>query len=87
MACLDSLFEKSLHFGDEHRARELIREHGGEADGNGGRYGISRQATQDFQERQIGIESGLTDPVAAVRPAPMVQDVRQMTVQREDEIR
>ena len=48
---------------------------------------ISREAAENLQQREIGVERRLADPVAPVRPAPMVQDVGQVTVQREYEVR
>ena len=47
---------------------------------------LVRQAMQALEERQVGIDRRLAQPIAAVGPAAVVQDVRQMTVEREDEL-
>src|ERR1700747_1452570 len=41
---------------------------------------------QAFEEGQVRIDRRLAQPIAAVGPAAVVQDVRQMTVEREDEL-
>src|SRR5205823_1557960 len=38
------------------------------------------------QHRQVGVQRGLAQPVAAVGPAAVIEDVRQMTVEGEDEL-
>ena len=87
VAGLDALVEKSLHFGDEDRTGQLIGENRGEADGDRRGHVVRRQAAERFQQRQVGVERRLADPVAAMGPAPMVQHVGQVAVQREDEVR
>ena len=43
-------------------------------------------AAQRLEQRQVGVERRLAEPVAAVRPAPVIEHVRQVAVQREDEV-
>jgi hypothetical protein len=87
IARLDALLKKSLHFGDKVGAGELVRENRGKADGDGRRDRVDGQSPQDLQQGKIGVEGCFTDPVASMRPAPMVQDIWEVTVEREDEIR
>ena len=47
---------------------------------------LGRQAAERLEQRQIGVERRFADPVAAVRPAAVVQHVGQVAVQREDEV-
>jgi hypothetical protein len=83
----EALSEEGFHLGAERRTGELAGEHGREADRDRRGHPLVAQAPQGLQQRQIAVEHCLTDPVAAVRPAPVVEDVRKMAVKREDEIR
>src|SRR3989442_15749434 len=66
--------------------RELIGEDGRDAEGDGGRDALLLERVQRFDQRQVAIERGLTQPHAAVWPAAVMQNVRQVTVEGQDEI-
>ena len=72
----------------ECRARELVREHRREADRHRRArvVGGGRELLQLLEQGEVAIERRFAQPVAAVRPPPVIQHVRQMAVQREDEI-
>jgi hypothetical protein len=82
----EPLIEEPLHFGYEERAGELIGEDGRKADRDGGRNIVRSEATKGLEQRQIGVECSLTQPVASMGPASMVEYVRQVTVQGKNEI-
>jgi hypothetical protein len=86
VAGLDTLLEKCLHFRDEYGTDQLVREYGSKPDRNWGGHCLRGQTAENLEQRQIGVERGLTDPVTAVRPPPVVEDIRQMAVQCKDEI-
>ena len=66
--------------------RELIGEHRRDAERHGGRDAISLERLERFDQRQVTVERGFAQPHTPVRPAAMVQDVGQMTVECQDEI-
>ncbi len=82
----EPLVEERLHLAHEDRARELVGEHGREADRHRPRRVLRLQPQERFQERQVGVGRGLADPIASVGPPPVVQHVGQVAVQREDEV-
>ena len=82
----EALLEERLHLPDERRTGELVREHGREPDRHGGGRGLVAELSEDLQQRQVGVERRLADPIAAVRPSAVVEDVRQVAVQRQDEV-
>ena len=47
---------------------------------------VVAERVERLEQRQVGVERRLAEPVAAVRPAAVVQDLGQVAVQREDEI-
>jgi hypothetical protein len=82
----EALGEERLHLPDEYGARELSCEHRGDADGYGCGDALGFEPAQHFDQREVGVERGLTEPVAAMRPAAMVQHVGQVAVQGEYEV-
>jgi hypothetical protein len=44
------------------------------------------ELAQPLEQRQVGIDGGFAQPVAAVRPAAVIQDIGQVAVQREDRV-
>ncbi len=86
IAGLDPLIEEGLHLGDEGRVGQLVGEDRRKADGDRRRDGIGCQAAKHLEQRQVGIERGFTEPVAAVRPTAVVQHIGQVAVQGEDEV-
>src|SRR2546426_6480638 len=64
----------------------LFRSPRREADRQGGRGPLGGQLLEPLQEREIRVQRGLAQPVAAVGPAAVIEDVRQVTVEREDEL-
>ena len=81
-----ALGEERLHFAGEGGTRQLVREHRREADRQGGRGPLGGQLLEPLQEREIRVQRRLAQPVAAVGPAAVIEDVRQVTVEREDEL-
>src|SRR5256886_12237596 len=61
-----ALVEERLELLGERRARELIGEHRREADRHGRRDVLLRQLLQLLDQREIGVERGLAQPVADV---------------------
>ena len=82
----EPLGEERLHLADEGRTHQLIRQDRRDADGERRGHSLGLQGAQLLDQRQVGVERGLAEPVAAVRPAPVVEDLGQVTVQREDEV-
>src|SRR5213078_5214584 len=80
------LREERLQFAGEGGARKLVRQHRRESDRQRGRRPFGGQLLEPLQEREVGVQRGLAQPVAAVGPAAVIEDVRQMTVEREDEL-
>jgi len=82
--------EPALHvrfeFTHERWMRELIGEYGRDAERHRGRDALFLERLQRFDQRQVAVERGLAQPHAAVWPAAVMQDVRQMTVECQDEI-
>ena len=81
-----TLVEEGLELLREGGTRELVRQHGREADRHRRGRALEGQALQLLEQRKVGIDGGFAQPVAAVRPPSVMQHVRQMTVQRENEI-
>ena len=82
----DPLLEVRLQLSRESRRHELVRQNRRKADGHGSGRTFRRELAQRLEQRQVGIDRRFAQPVAAVRPTPMVQDIREVTVQPEDEI-
>jgi hypothetical protein len=76
VAGIEALVEERLHFGHKRRRGELIGENGREPDRDWCRDRIGGQTPEHFQQRKVGIERRLAQPIAAMGPAPMVQHVR-----------
>ena len=65
--------------------RQLLQQHRRQADDEV-RAGVEEHALVDHrQDRQVGFGGGLVEPVLAVRPDAVAQDVGQVTVQHETE--
>ncbi len=86
VASEEALGEERLHLRDERRACQLVGEHRRDADGDRGGDSVGLEPAELFDQGDVGVERGLAEPVAAVGPAAVVQDVGQMTVQRENEV-
>jgi len=71
-----ALGEERLHFAGEGGAGQLVREHRREADRQRGRGPLGGQFLEPLQEGEIRIHRGLAQPVAAVGPAAVIEDVR-----------
>jgi len=82
----EPLGEEGLHLADEGRTHQLIREDRRDTDGEWRRHALGLQSAQLLDQRQVSVEGGLAEPIAAVRPAAVVEDPGQVTVQREDEV-
>src|SRR2546429_6565954 len=82
----EALREERFHLACEGGADQLIRQHRSEADRQRRRRSLGGQLLQPLQQREIRVQRRLAQPVAAVRPATVIQDVRKMTVEREDEL-
>jgi len=83
---LEPALHVRLELTHERRMRELIGEHGRDAEGHGRGNALVLERLQRFDQRQVAVEGGLAQPHAAVRPAAVMQHVRQMTVECQDEI-
>ena len=69
----------------EVRGGELLDEDGGEVDGPLRRDPVGDEPVRDVEEGQIALEGRLGEPVAAVRPAPVVDHHGEMVVQHQRE--
>ena len=83
---LDPALHVRFELADERRMRELIGEDGGDAERNGRGDAVALQCLQRFDEREVAIERGFAQPHAAVWPAAVMQDIRKMSVQCENEV-
>ena len=81
-----ALGEEGVHLAREGRARQLVRQHRRESDCHRRRGSLGGELLEPLQEREIRVQRGLAQPVAAVRPAPVIQDVGEMTMEGEDEV-
>jgi hypothetical protein len=86
VAVVEALLEVQLELSAKRVARQLIREHGREPDGHGRGDAFRIERPERLDEREIRIDRRLGDPVAAVRPASVIQDVREVAMEREDEV-
>ena len=82
----EPLAEERLHLADEGRARELIGQHGRDAQGERRGDALGLQRAELLDQRKVGIERGLAEPVTAMGPAAVVEHPGQVTVQGEDEV-
>src|SRR2546428_2369411 len=83
-------FEAALHVGlelaHERRMGQLIRKHRRDAERDWCSDVLALERLQRFDQGEIAVQRSLAQPHAAVRPAAVVQYVREVTVQRENEI-
>jgi hypothetical protein len=86
VAGLEPLGDERLELVNEDRAGELVGEHRREADGDGRRDVLVVERAQRLEQRQVGVERGFAEPVAAVRPAPMVEDPREVAMEHQHEV-
>ena len=86
VARFESLLEELAQLALEHRARELIRENRRDAERDRRGDFLFRERLKRIDQRQVRVYRRLRDPVAAVWPATVIQDVWKMAVQREYEI-
>ena len=82
-----ALLEIGVETGPEARVRELLAEDGRHADGRLERDPAVDEPLGGPQERHVRLGGRLVEPVRAVRPRPVPEDVRQVSVQNEDERR
>src|SRR5688500_5409838 len=85
-ARLEPLVEVQLELAVKGGTRELVGEHRRESDRDGRRHVGVVERAERLEERQVGVDRRLADPVAAVWPTTVIQHVREMAVEREDEI-
>ena len=72
--------EKGLQFFLQQRTGELFAQHGRETQGHSGRDPALAQSPQGAQQREVTLDDGFAQPVAAVRPAAMPQNERLVRV-------
>ena len=82
----EPLIEERVHLLREQRARELVGEDGREPDRHRRGRVLGAEAPERLEQGEIGVQRRFAEPVAAVRPAAVVQHVGQVTVQREHEV-
>ena len=80
------LLEERLQLVAEHRIGELVGENRREADRHGRCNAFALERLQLFEERQVGIDRRLAQPIATVWPAAVIQDVGKVAMQRENEV-
>src|SRR6266516_153331 len=83
---LEAALHVGLELAHERGMGELIREHRRDAECDRRRDVLALERLQRFDQGEIAVQRSLAQPYAAVRPAAVVQDVRKVTVQRENEI-
>src|SRR5439155_19174917 len=69
----------------EFRRGELFRQHRGEIEGPLGRDAVGDEAMRCLQQRQVALEGGLAEPVAAMGPAAVIDHHRKMGMKYEGE--
>src|SRR5207249_284923 len=69
------LFQIIVEFGLEIRIGELFGENGGESEGDVRRDAFGDEPIKHVQQRNVGLGGALRQPVHAVRPASMREDV------------
>ncbi len=80
------LRDVGLELRSEERIGELVGQDRRDGDGERRPHAARGQLGHLLDQREVGVERRLAQPVAAVRPAAVAQDVREVAVQREDEI-
>src|SRR5688572_18498971 len=86
VARFESLLKELSQLALENRTRQLIRQNRRDADSNRRGDFLLRECLEGIDQRQVSIDCRFRDPVAAVRPATVIQHVGQVTVKRENEI-
>ncbi len=82
-ALVDAVLEVPLEARLKILMGKLLQQHGRQADRRVGHRTEIIAFVDHRQERQVGFGGGLVEPILAVRPNPVAQDVRQMTVQHQ----
>src|SRR2546430_14929757 len=80
------LLQERVTLAQQRGASKLVLVLRRESDRHGRRRAFGGELGEPLQQREIRVERGLTQPVAAVRPAAMIEDVREGTVEREYEV-
>ena len=86
VARLQPLRDERVQLTRERGIAELRGDDRGDAERHGGVDAFVTEAIQDVDQREIRFGRGLHEPVAAVRPASVLEHVRQMGVQDQDEV-
>ncbi len=86
VTCLDPLVEEVLDFGAKERVRELVGQHGRDAERHGRMDAIALECLQRLDEWQVGIQRRLGEPVGAMRPPPVVEHPWEVAVQGQHEV-
>ena len=72
-------------FGDEDGMRELLEKDGGEIEVAVETDLVALEIFEDAEEREVGFGGGFVEPLHAMRPGAVIDDVGQMRVQGEGE--
>ena len=81
-----ALVEERLQLAGEFRAGELVGQHRCDSDGHRSGHRLGGELLQHFEQREVGVDRRFAEPVAPMRPAPVIEDVRQMAVEGKDEV-
>ena len=86
VARLDPLVEERLDLGAEERVRQLVGQHRRNADRHRRLDAVALERLERLDERQVGVQRRLGEPVGAVRPAAVIEHPRQVAVQGQHEV-
>ena len=82
----EAVRDEVFQLGHKGGRRELIGQHRGDSDRDRGRHLVAGQRVELFQQRQVRVDRGFAQPVAAVRPPSVVQHPRQVAMERQNKI-
>ena len=87
LACGDNLSLQVLReLRDKRRMRKLLEQDRGEIQIALKSYPVPFQMAENSKQRKVGFGGGFVEPLHSVRPGSMMNDVRQMSMQRKGEI-
>ncbi len=83
---LDLLVQVVLELPAKDFGRQHFRQDGGDPQGNPGAAAFGAQAVEGLEQGDVRFGRGLVEPIHAVGPAAVADDVRQMGMEHKGEI-
>ena len=83
---LQTLSKKVVEVAAEGRVRQLRGQNRSDPEIDRARDRLSFESVQHLEDRKVGIDRRLADPIGPVGPSPVIEHVRQMAVEGENQI-